>query len=297
MGCKQSKSNPFPMGHVESYLAHVHHEVDRSMIHKGALPGPLRLVIVSDELPDYDVLVQSVRADRGVGCVILRYDDKNADNLLKAIEKKVGPPRGQLKSVAHLDHGHAGEFKLFEHVNVDLDALHTHGIAMQFFKKLSAFMAKDAELDLLACCLAEGKAGHQFVEEMRKVTGLHVNASDDRTGSSDPSDPKFACDWVLEDSARKTSSGVDVGERYFDKGKLRLWHHTMIAPAAIAAGVDIGMNVAKVAFDSSIGCCTSPWYRVSCVNSGTAFCGKCQYHYCRYHFPVNNGGVQGGHVC
>ena len=211
MGCENSKGNPLPIGdHLESYLAHVHQSVDRSMIHKGALPAPGRLVIVSDELPDYDVLVQSIRADRGVGCVILRFDDKNADNLLKAIEKKVGPPRGQLKSVAHLDHGHAGEFKLFEHVKVDLDALHKHGEAMQFFEKLSAFMAEDAELDLLACCLAEGEAGHQFVEEMRKTTGLNVNASDDRTGSSDPSDPKLACDWVLEDSARKTSSGVDA---------------------------------------------------------------------------------------
>ena len=76
----------------------------------------------------------------------------------------------------------------------------------------------------------------------------------------------------------------------------------MSDPATVAvaakAVVDGTMDVAKVAFDSSIGCCTSPWFRVSCVKGGeTAYCSKCQYHYCIYHFPVNNEGVQGGHVC
>lgn len=69
-------------------------------------------------------------------------------------------------------------------------------------------------------------------------------------------------------------------------------------PATAAAAAQVGVNVATAAFDSSIGCCTSPWFRLSCVKGGgTSKCHKCRYHYCRYHFPVNNGGPQGGHVC
>lgn len=72
----------------------------------------------------------------------------------------------------------------------------------------------------------------------------------------------------------------------------------MVDPATAAAATKATIDIASVAFDSSIGCCTSPWFRVSCVKGGgTAHCNKCGYHYCRYHFPVNNDGVQGGHVC
>jgi hypothetical protein len=72
----------------------------------------------------------------------------------------------------------------------------------------------------------------------------------------------------------------------------------MVDPATAAAATKATIDIASVAFDSSIGCCTSPWFRVSCVKGGgTALCNKCGYHYCRYHFPVNNDGVQGGHVC
>jgi serine/threonine protein kinase len=50
-------------------------------------------------------------------------------------------------------------------------------------------------------------------------------------------------------------------------------------------------------FDSSIGCCTSPWFRLNCVKGGGKKCEKCGYYFCRYHFPVNNWGLLGGHVC
>lgn len=73
---------------------------------------------------------------------------------------------------------------------------------------------------------------------------------------------------------------------------------TAAATAAAAEAAKVGIDVAKVAFDSSIGCCTGPWFRISCVKGGgTAKCDKCEYHYCRFHFPVNNRGLQGGHVC
>ena len=69
-------------------------------------------------------------------------------------------------------------------------------------------------------------------------------------------------------------------------------------PQAIAEGAKVAVDVAKVAFDSSIGCCTSPWFRLSCTKGGgTAYCSRCEYHYCRYHYPINNGGLQGGHQC
>ncbi len=69
-------------------------------------------------------------------------------------------------------------------------------------------------------------------------------------------------------------------------------------PATIAAGTKAVIDLASAGFDSSIGCCTSPWFRISCTKGGgTKYCEKCKYYYCRYHHPINNRGLQGGHVC
>jgi len=68
-------------------------------------------------------------------------------------------------------------------------------------------------------------------------------------------------------------------------------------PAAVTIVTKATLDTAAVLFDSSIGCCTSPLFRVSCVKGDTAYCHKCEYHYCRFHRPVNNGGLQGGHSC
>jgi len=56
-------------------------------------------------------------------------------------------------------------------------------------------------------------------------------------------------------------------------------------------------NHPKVSFDSSLVCCTSIWYRSNCTQGKTGYCSKCSSHYCNYHWPVNNTGVSGGHVC
>jgi len=72
----------------------------------------------------------------------------------------------------------------------------------------------------------------------------------------------------------------------------------MVDPATATAATKATIDITSVVFDSSIGCCTAPWFRGSCVKGGgTAYCHKCGYHYCRYHYPVNNYGLQGGHVC
>ena len=47
-------------------------------------------------------------------------------------------------------------------------------------------------------------------------------------------------------------------------------------PKTIAAATKAALDVASVGFDSSIGCCTSPWFRLSCVKGGgTKKCEKC----------------------
>ncbi|KAG2435524.1 hypothetical protein HYH02_011818 [Chlamydomonas schloesseri] len=65
-------------------------------------------------------------------------------------------------------------------------------------------------------------------------------------------------------------------------------------PATMAAAIQAGQVVFK---ERQEGCCTSPWFRASCTGSGVAECKKCHFYYCKYHYPVNNGGLQGGHNC
>ena len=36
-------------------------------------------------------------------------------------------------------------------------------------------------------------------------------------------------------------------------------------PKTIAAATKAALDVVSTGFDSSIGCCTSPWFRLSCV--------------------------------
>lgn len=40
------------------------------------------------------------------------------------------------------------------------------------------------------------------------------------------------------------------------------------------------------------------YFKYFCSKDGNLFkCEKCGYHYCKYHFEINNEIKAGGHVC
>jgi hypothetical protein len=105
---------------------------------------------------------------------------------------------------------------------VDVKALHNNPHLAQFFKSIGSYCdPQQGRFDLLACSVAEGKEGHLFVEQMRKVTGIDVAASNNKTGSD--GEVADAYDWILEDG------GTDAVKVYFDTEKLSHWHHHMMS--------------------------------------------------------------------
>jgi hypothetical protein len=213
MGCEQSTSLPPLSGS----------QVEKGLGAQDPAPKPgeyLRLVLISDELPEYDMLIQAAKHNAGIATMVIHYDGMTINSLLAAIHKKVGPRKGKLLSIAHLDHGHKGQFRLLKGHDVDLKALHNNARLAQFFKSIGSYCdPQQGRFDLLACSVAEGKEGHLFVEHMRKVTGIEVAASNNKTGSD--GEVADAYDWILEDG------GADAATAYFDKEKLRHWHHHM----------------------------------------------------------------------
>lgn len=39
------------------------------------------------------------------------------------------------------------------------------------------------------------------------------------------------------------------------------------------------------------------YFTKNCTTGEIKQCDKCKYHYCNYHFKINNGIAYGGHVC
>jgi len=183
-----------------------------------------RLMLISDELEEYDKLVQAVKYNAGIATVIVHYDGMTLDSLLAKIHAKVGHKKGKLLSVALLDHGSKAEFRLlnghdvdFKHLTMSEDGDTPLG---KFFKEVASYCdPHKGNLDILACNVAEGKEGRAFVEQLKKITGIDVNASDDATGCGEEVEGGF--DWILE------SGNVDAAALYFDASKLRLWQHHM----------------------------------------------------------------------
>eukprot|EP00931_Biecheleriopsis_adriatica_P022090 TRINITY_DN14295_c0_g1_i1.p1 TRINITY_DN14295_c0_g1~~TRINITY_DN14295_c0_g1_i1.p1 ORF type:complete len:530 (+),score=105.59 TRINITY_DN14295_c0_g1_i1:63-1592(+) len=192
---------------------------------------PERVILISDNLPSYETLVEAAKTSAIV--VLVRFSSWSLQDLVEQITEHAGAPANQFKSVAILDHGKPGEFCLLKNVmggSIDLKEIKESEEVQSFLRHIARYVQepkkvdewkhdKDRRIDLLGCNIAEGRDGAELIEYLEELTGVNWCASTDKTGAGDDAENGF--DWVME-----TDLNVGcVADDYFDKSKLAQWRH------------------------------------------------------------------------
>ena len=180
--------------------------------------APDRLLLVSDNLPEPDLLI--LAALPNVTVVKVLYEKWNLAQLKQAVDAYAYGRK--FASVALFDHGESGELCLLKSVSggaIDLsDVDGGDEEAAMFFKHCGSLVAEGGRIDLLACSVASGKEGLAFVKRLADISGVEVAASADKTGAGAGAEGGF--DFMLE------KGKVAAGSVYFYVAELREWRHT-----------------------------------------------------------------------
>ena len=171
---------------------------------------PRRLLLVSDNLPEHEMLIKATLATTTV--VAVKYDSMSLADLGDAISKSA-PAGTAFDAVGILDHGAPGRFCLLKSVgggDIDLADLASSDIAA-FLKALGGLVNPGGRIDLLGCSVAAGPAGRALLAQVEALTGVTVTASTDKTGGAE------GANWVME------TDNLQVIPSYFHADKLGEW--------------------------------------------------------------------------
>ena len=183
-----------------------------ALIQAAVAPVPRTLLLVSDNLPEHEMLIKVTLATTTV--VAVKYDSWSLDALWGAIERRV-PAGTKFDAVGILDHGAPGRFCLLKSVgggDIDLADLASSDLAA-FLKALGGLVIPGGRIDLLGCSVAAGPEGRALLAQVEALTGVTVAASTDKTGGA------ADADWEME------SHGLNVATVYFDVEALKEWKH------------------------------------------------------------------------
>ena len=179
---------------------------------------PRTLLLVSDNLPEHELLIKATLATTTV--VAVKYDSMSLADLGDAISKSA-PAGTAFDAVGILDHGAPGRFCLLKSIgggDIDLADLATDASIAAFFKGIGGLAKPGGRIDLLGCSVAAGPEGRALLAQVEALAGVTVTASTDKTGGA------ADADWEME------THGIQVGAQYFDVEALKKWKHTAIAP-------------------------------------------------------------------
>lgn len=209
-------------------------EVAKKMIRENIKPTGTRIILVSDNLPAYEVLLRAVLDQ--VILVPVQYAAWDLKCLKMEILQRAGLPEHQFASVGFLDHGAPGEFALLKAVGggtidmADFQNATDCPLLTDFFKFIASYVKepKDAQnwqkdlecrIDLMACDVAKNAAGMDLLTHLEKMTGVNWAASTNKTGCGEGVENGY--DWVME-----TEEGLgSIAGMYFDENKLKKWKH------------------------------------------------------------------------
>ena len=193
---------------------------------------PRRLLLVSDNLPEHEMLIKAALPMTTV--VAVKYDSMSLADLGDAISKSA-PAGAAFDAVGILDHGAPGRFCLLKSVgggDIDLADLASSDIAA-FLKALGGLVKPGGRIDLLGCSVAAGPEGRALLAQVEALTGVTVAASTDKTGGA------ADADWEME------THGLNVAKDYFDVEALKEWKHAAIVGVGIGA-VAVGLGVTSL---------------------------------------------------
>jgi len=142
------------------------------------------IVLISDDLPDYQQLVEA--AEPGTKVIVYDADVESPEEVVEKVtelSKETGRPLG---SVTLLSHGEDGSFYLG---NQEISAANVDGV--DSLAELKSALSEDAHIYIYGCNVVDDSGdGALLIERVSEITGAKVFASDDNTGKDG--------DWELE---------------------------------------------------------------------------------------------------
>jgi len=193
-----------------------------------------RVLFVSDKLPLFELLIKATKDSTMV--VPVNYEQWTLKQLVEETVKRLGEPGFQYTSIAFMDHGVSGAFKLLKSVGdengmVSLPVLEGNHQLQDFFKFLTSYLVKKTfsadfeedlsrRFDLLACEVAKGE-GIKLIEFLEDITETCWAASDNKTGNTRINTVNTPADWVMQ-----TKAGLGaVHGCYFQIPRLAKWDY------------------------------------------------------------------------
>lgn len=149
---------------------------------------PCEMVFVDASTPDLAILIADIRGQahdgRALDVVVLNKSEDGVAQISKAL---MG--RKDIAAIHLISHGGEGYLELG---GTTLTATTLRQQADEIAKWGDA-LSPQADLVIYGCDVARGSVGHDFVDQLAKITRADVAASDNATGSD-----ALAGDWVLE---------------------------------------------------------------------------------------------------
>ncbi|PID73337.1 MAG: hypothetical protein CSB33_04185 [Desulfobacterales bacterium] len=174
----------------------------------------LRVLVVSSDVTDADDLAAAARDD----VLVIRYNaaGTSLEDLSGLISDALDGRKAD--SIAFASHNAGGaEVALTGDAVTNLDTL-TDEAQQDFWAGIGAQVAEGGRIDILACDVASGEGGEDFLAALEDASGRNVSASTDATGNE-----AYGGDWVME------SDGVDVQRTYFNADRLEDFDGLLLA--------------------------------------------------------------------
>ncbi len=155
--------------------------------------GGHEVVFIDSAVSDYQKLIAGL--PEGVEVVVL---DNSKDGLKQIADYLDG--RKDIASIDIISHGDAG------YIYLAGDAIWTNQLDAHAadLARIGASLAEGGDVRFFACNTGAGAEGQQFVNEVSRLTGADVGASNDSTGN------RAGEDWQLETVAGAVAGGVGV---------------------------------------------------------------------------------------
>jgi hypothetical protein len=169
-----------------------------------------RVLVVSSNIDDEATSVnesQLLASAAKEGVVVIQYDlnISTIQDLYRQIEEVISESSMEkVNSIAFANHGGEGFFSLLENLNIDDKSLENQEV-QEFWINIKSLIKEGGRIDLLSCDLVSSEEGLTLVQDLEKLTGIDVAASQDTTGDSD-----FGGNWNLE------TDNIDTEKIYFD---------------------------------------------------------------------------------
>ncbi|OQX19862.1 MAG: hypothetical protein BWK80_36330, partial [Desulfobacteraceae bacterium IS3] len=185
----------------------------------------VHVLVISSDINDADDLAAAAKDN----VIVVRYDasETSTKGLSDLIEKALDGKKADSIAFAAHNSGDA-QINITWSDIMTSDTLENDTDQQDFWRSVGTLLSENGRIDLLACDVLKSDNGEIFVSKIEDLSGVHVAASTDATGSD-----AYGGDWVLE------RGGVDIQHTYFDADRLENFEG-VLANQYPVAGTPIG---------------------------------------------------------